>query len=69
LSVGACDGCGELYVGEVHEIREGLCPGCGAPLRPATDNERRSYVIRRPEEPGEPLGGWPAGGGGGDEGG
>ena len=59
MSIGACDGCGEFFAGEVHQVREGFCPGCGAPLRSASSAEARGYVERWSER-GRPL---PNGGG------
>jgi hypothetical protein len=50
LSIGACEGCGEFFAGEVHQIREGFCPGCGAPLRPASSAEAREYIQRWKEQ-------------------
>jgi hypothetical protein len=54
VSLGACDGCGQFFAGEVHQVREGLCPACGEPLRSASSQEARAYV-KRWEEQGPPA--------------
>jgi len=60
MSTGACDGCGEFFAGDQHEIG-GPCPICGHPLRPAATEEVRAFVRRlRHEGALSPAGGGPS---------
>jgi hypothetical protein len=65
VSLGACDGCGQFFAGEVHQVREGMCPACGEPLRSASHEEGQAYVKRWKEQGGPAPDGGPRDEGGG----
>jgi hypothetical protein len=44
MVVAVCDGCGEYFTGEPHQVIEALCTHCGAGLRPCNPEEVLDYV-------------------------
>jgi hypothetical protein len=48
--VAACDGCGEYFTGEPHQVIEAICALCGEGLRPCSPEEALAYVDRLERE-------------------
>ena len=44
MAIGACDGCGKLFAGEVLDVREASCPECGHLLRGASPEEVDRHI-------------------------
>ena len=50
MVVAACDGCGEYFTGEPHQVIEAICARCGEGLRPCSRAEALAYVDRLKRE-------------------
>ena len=50
MVVAACDGCGEYFTGEPHQVIEAICVRCGEGLRPCNPEEALAYVDRLKRE-------------------